>query len=78
MGRGPARERVLELPRVSVLVVQQARVVVALVEVLEDGAEDLRFLVRQRDPLALRLEVVAGQDLLEEGSLGQHVLVRGK
>jgi len=40
---------VLEGPRVALLVVQEARVVVALVEVLEDGREDLWLLVWEAD-----------------------------
>ena len=36
---------ILEFPRVAALVVQQARVVVTLVEVFEDGGKDFRFSV---------------------------------
>jgi len=57
---------VLELPRVAVLVVQQAGVVVALVEVLENGREDLGFFVGKRNPLALRIEVLVPADALKE------------
>lgn len=69
---------VLELPRVAVLVVQQAGVVVALVEVLEDGREDLGLLVRERNPLALCLEVLVPAGLLEERRLAQDLLVGGE
>lgn len=36
----------LELPDVPALVVEQARIVVTLVEILEDGRKDLRELFR--------------------------------
>jgi len=75
---GPTRERILELPRVAVLVVHQAGVVVALVEVLEDGAEDLRLLIGERDPPVLRIRNGPAQDPVEERSLAQHILMRRK
>ncbi len=50
-------------------------VVVALVEVLQHRREDFGLLLRERDPLALRLEELAAAEHLEEGALAQHVLV---
>ena len=41
--------QLLDLPRVSPLIVYQAWVVVAFVEVFEDRRKDLRFLVGQAD-----------------------------
>jgi hypothetical protein len=57
----------LKLPRISLLVVDEARIIVALVEILEDGREDLGLLIRQRDLLALRVEHLVLQHALEEG-----------
>ena len=45
--------KLFQLPRVATFVVHQTRVVVSLVEVLEDGREDLWLVVRQMDTLAL-------------------------
>ena len=69
---------VLELPRVAVPVVDKARVVVTLVEVLEDGGEDLGFFVGEGDPPALRIKVAAAAGVVEEGRLAQDVFVRCK
>lgn len=48
----------LDLPGVAPLVVDQPRGVVILVQVLEDGREDLRLLVCDRDALSRRLHVL--------------------
>lgn len=42
------------LPRVSLLIVNQARIVVPLVHVFQDGREDFRLLVGQVDTLVVR------------------------
>lgn len=41
--------RILQFPGVAAFVMHQARIVVAFVEVFEDGGEDLRDLFRQID-----------------------------
>lgn len=76
---------VLHLPRVAALVVDQARVVVALVEVLEHGGEDLGLLVRQVDALGVAaaagrggVQVLRRQRLLEPWRGAEDVLVRGE
>lgn len=78
----------LELPRVVALVVQEARIVVALVEVFEDGGEDLGLVFGQGDAarrtagasglLVLFVEDLAVQDLLEVGRDAEDVFVGGK
>lgn len=75
---GSSSDGVLELPRVAVPVVDEAGVVVTLVEVLEDGGEDLGFFVGEGYSLALRLEELASAGGLEEGRLEEDVLVSGK
>ena len=65
-----AFRRCFELPRVSPLVVQQARVVVAFVEVFEDGGEDLGELFGQVDSFGRGFEVLASADGGEEGGGG--------
>jgi hypothetical protein len=78
-GLGPAiLAGLFQLPRVPLLVVHQARVVVALVEELEDGREDFGFFVGQRDLLGLRVHQLVLQDALEEGRSTQDVLVGGE
>lgn len=77
-GRVRRPHGVLELPRVAALVVQQAGIVVALIEVLEDGGEGLGFLVGQGDALGLGLEILLTAGLLEEGRLAQHLLMGGE
>jgi hypothetical protein len=57
------------------LVVDQARVVVALVQVLENGRENLGLLVGQVYPLVGRLEELAAAGCLEPGRVGQDILV---
>lgn len=68
----------LNLPRVAALVVREAGKVVALVEVLEDGAEDFRLLVGQRNALGRRVHVRGAQRLREKGTGAEDVLVGGK
>lgn len=75
---GPLVGRVLELPSVSVLVMDQAGVVVTLVEVLENGGEDLGFLVREGDPLTLHVVKLAPARGVEEGRLAEDIFVRGE
>ncbi len=67
-----------ELPGVAALVVQEARVVVAFVEVLEDGGEDFGALFGEGDALGGGLEELAAADGGEEGGGGEDVLVGGE
>lgn len=71
-------ESVLQVPSVAFPVVLQARVVVTLVQVFEDGAEDFGFLVWQLDTPVCRLEELRAAGLVEEGRIGQDVLVGGE
>lgn len=68
----------LQLPRVALLVVDEAGIVVALVKVLENRREDLGLFVRQGNLLALRVEHLILEDALEEGGDSEHVLVGGE
>jgi hypothetical protein len=68
----------LQLPRVALLVVNEAGIVVALVEVLENRREDLGLFVRQGNLLALGVEHLILEDTLEEGRDGKHILVGGE
>ena len=62
----PRRRRLFQLPGVAALVVQEARVVVALVEVFENGGEDFGEGVGQVDPFGGGLEELAAADGGEE------------
>ena len=66
--------RTLEVPRVALLVVQEAWVVVSLVEVLEDTGEDCRFFVRERKT-SRRVEELTAQGRSKVRRLTQYVLV---
>lgn len=68
----------LELPRIAALVVQQAWVVVAFVEVFEHGGEDLRELVGQVDAFGDGFEKLAAADGGEEGGGGEDGFVGGE
>lgn len=68
----------LDLPCVSALVVDQSGGVVALVQVLEDGGEDLGLLVRKGDALARGLHVLRAQGGSQDGRLRQDLLMGGK
>ena len=57
---------------------QQARVVVALVEVFEDGGEDLGEFFGEVDSFGAGLEELAAADGGEEGGGGEDVLVGGE
>ena len=70
--------RDLELPRVAALVVQEARVVVAFVEVFEDGGEDFGDFFGQGDSFGAGLEELAAADGGEEGGVGEDVFVGGE
>ena len=67
-----------ELPAVPPLVVQQAGVVVALVEVFEHGGEDLGDVVGQVDAFGEGFEELAAADCGEEGGVGEDVFVGGE
>jgi len=57
---------------------QQAGIVVTLVEILEDGRENLGLFVGKRNPLVLRFEVPFPADAFEERRLTQDLFVRRK
>lgn len=59
---------VFQLPRVSTPVVQQPRVVVALVQVLEHAGEDFGLLLRKADGLAMS---VGGFEKLSAAGIGE-------
>ena len=69
---------VFELPGVFTLVVQEARVVVAFVEVFEDGGEDLGDFFGKGDSFGGGLEELAADDSGEEGGSGEDVFVGGE
>ena len=73
----PAR-RHLELPGVAALVVQEARVVVAFVEVFEDAGEDFRELFGEVDSFGGALEELAAADGSEERGCREDVFVGGE
>jgi hypothetical protein len=66
---------ILELPRVAVPAVDEAWVVVTLVEILEDGGENLWLLVGESDSPALGVEEAAAADAIEKGRLAEDVFV---
>ena len=70
--------RHFELPRISALVVQEAGVVVAFVEVFEDGGEDFGKLCGEVDSFGSGLEELVAADGGEEGGVGEDVFVGGE
>lgn len=68
----------LELPRVLALVVHEVGVVVAFVEVLKHGGEDLGLLVRQGDAFGGGLHELAAAGGVEEGRDAEDVFVGGE
>ena len=70
--------RHFELPRISALVVEEAGVVVAFVEVFEDGGEDFGELFGEVDSFGGGLEELAAADGGEEGGVGEDVFVGGE
>ena len=68
----------LDLPCVPTLVVDQSRRVVTLVQVLEDGREDLGLLIRQGDALPRGLHVLRAKGRSQDGRLHQDFLMGGK
>ena len=68
----------LELPGISTLVVQEAWVVVALVEELEHAGEDLGEFLGQADALRGGFEELAPHESSEVGRGVQDGLVAGK
>lgn len=75
---GVLRVGVLELPGVARSVMNQPRVVVPLVEVLENGGENLRFLIGEVNPPALRIKELLAAGPIEEGRLAEDIFVRSK
>lgn len=67
-----------QLPRVALLAVHQPRIVVALVQVLENGREDLGFFIGQRDLLVLRVHHLVLEHALEERGSAEDILVGGE
>lgn len=73
--------KLFDLPRVSLLVVDQARIVVPFVHVLQDGGEDFRFLISQVDALVVRrvcIHVHVRQVALEPRRCTQDIFVGGE
>ena len=70
--------RHLELPGVAALVVQEARVVVAFVEVFEHRGEDFGDFFGQGDSFGAGFEELAAADGGEEGGVGEDVFVGGE
>ena len=69
---------ILELPGVPALALQQAWVVVSLVEILEHGREDLGNLFGQLKAFVVRFEELAPATGGEEGREGEDVFVGGE
>ena len=69
---------VFKLPCILTLVVEETRVVVAFVEVFEDGGEDLGDLFGEGDSFGGGLEELAAADCSEEGGGGEDVFVGGE
>lgn len=78
LDRAPTVGAVLELPGVSAFVVADARVVVALVEVLEHRREDLGLLVGEVDAAGVALLKLASTAGGEEGRQAEDVLMGGE
>lgn len=74
----PVRDGRLQLPRVAPLAVHEPRVVVALVEELEDGRKNLRLLVRQRDASGVAVGDILVEGRLEEGGEAEGGFVGGE
>ena len=70
-----ALRRRFKLPRISAFVVQKARIVVAFVEVLEDGGEDFGQFFWEIDSFGGGLEELAAADGGEEGRGRKDVFV---
>ncbi len=70
--------RILELPRIPALVVADGRIVVALVEILEDAREDLGIIIGQVDALGVSLEELTPTGRREERRQAEDVLMRRK
>jgi len=66
---------VLEDPDIATLVVQQAWVIVAFVQILENSGEDLWFLVDKCDALCVGLEELVSADIREERGFAENVFV---
>ena len=69
---------VLEFPDIAAFVVEEAGVVVAFVEVFEDGGEDFGDLVWEGDAFGGGFEVLAAADGGEEGGGGENGFVGGE
>lgn len=72
------RRSILQQPDVATFVVYETRVVVALVEVLEDGGKDLRVLLGQADALVVGLEELAAAAGSEERGETEDLFVGGE
>ena len=68
----------LKLIRIAPLAVNEARVVITLVEKLEDGAEDLGLFIRKGNLLGDGVHVSVTQGRSEEGRRGEDVLMGSK
>ena len=74
-GLAGRRTAIFQAPCLTLAVVLQPRVVVALVEVLKDGREDFRVLVGKVDPLVSAGEELVPAGVLEVRRVAEDVLV---
>jgi hypothetical protein len=65
----------LQLPRIPPLIMDQPGIIIPLVEIFEDGGEDLRLLVGEIDLLALRFHELPPAGSLEEWREAEDVFV---
>ena len=68
----------LDLPRVSPLIMDQPRIIIAFVEIFEDGREDLGFFVWEGDSFVRRFEELASAGCLEKWRDAEDVFVCGE
>jgi hypothetical protein len=68
----------LDLPRISPLVVDQPRIIIAFVEVFENGGKDFGLFVWEGDAFARRFHELASAGGLEEGRYTEDVFVSGE
>lgn len=57
---------------------QETRIVVALVEIFQDGTEDLRLFVGERNSLRGDVHVSVAECMAEEGAVGENLFVGGE
>jgi hypothetical protein len=69
---------VFQAPAVTLLAVFHAWCIVAFVEVLENGREHFRVLIRKVEPLVGRREELTSKEVGKEGAVRQDVLMRSE